>query len=74
MGNNKQPYEECIRCEKEYKLYSKGSILGEVHKGQITKGPHKGFVIHSHICLCPKCSKEVLEFIRKHLGQRKFML
>lgn len=74
MNKNKQPYEECIRCEKEYKLYDKGTVLGEICGGQLKSGPHKGFVIHSHIFLCKACSKEVIAFLKKHLGKRKFML
>lgn len=74
MPKKMVPYEECIRCEKEYKLHAKGSILGEVHGGTVKKGPHKGFVIHSHICLCPKCSKPVLDFLNKHLGRNKYKL
>ncbi len=71
MRKNSVPKEECIRCEKEYVLDAKGSILGETYGDKVTKGPHKGYVVHSHICLCPKCSKAVLEFLRQHLGENK---
>jgi hypothetical protein len=78
MAMSRKPvWESCVACEKEYKLFSKGSILGEIHYGvirgkQITTWPAKvynDYVDHEHVCLCPKCAKAVIEFLKTHFGK-----
>lgn len=64
---NKVVKEECMGCRKMYALYAKGSVLGEIHYGRLKNG----YVDHEHICLCPKCSKDVIKFFRDHFGKMK---
>jgi hypothetical protein len=60
------PKEDCIQCEKEFEMHAKGSIFGEIYKGM-----NKDFAMHSHIILCPKCSKAVIAFLKNALGKNK---
>lgn len=67
--------EECMSCDKEFEIGSKGSILGEIHYGKIknksiTKKEYPFHIDHEHICLCPKCAKAVIEFMKNLFGKR----
>ena len=62
-------YEECMKCGKEYKLYSKGSISAEIYHGMV-----KTFADHSHLELCPSCNKPLLIFLKEHLGKNAWIV
>jgi endogenous inhibitor of DNA gyrase (YacG/DUF329 family) len=64
---NKEIKEECTGCGKEYVLYSKATILGEIHYGRSKKQPN--YIDHDHICLCPTCSKKVIQFLKETFGK-----
>lgn len=74
MSKNKDVKEDCMGCKKEFSIGSNGSILGEIHYGKVkntrpTKDKYPFYIDHEHICLCPKCSKDVIDFLKINFGK-----
>ena len=53
--------EDCWRCGKVFNYTQKGSTLITVYAGIVKKTK---FVDHNHIAYCPKCSKDLIAFIK----------
>lgn len=58
-------------CDKDYKLYSKGSIQGQIHYGPLKKLETGNYYAdHEHINLCSKCSINVIKLLKDTYGNR----
>ena len=53
--------EDCWRCGKVFDYRKKGSALLTVYAGLVKK---TNFIDHNHIAYCPKCSKDLINFIK----------
>lgn len=58
---NSKYTELCWMCGKDFDYSKKGSTLITVYNGVVKKTK---FVDHNHVAYCPKCSKDVLNFIK----------